>query len=144
MKIITKDITTIDDIMLMVDSFRLKLGGDIDLYKIYRKLLKCDVKLSKPVLYSFWNKIIFGKGRFSRKPFQYRIPIKIEEEHFEKFSLLYNSNVDELFIGKNAELVKNRIIALVSLYQTKLAYKKPLRIRRTKAELEKGKNDNNL
>lgn len=139
-----KDITTIDDIILMVDTFKEILVKEKELYAVYKKLAKLDVKLTKPVLYSFWNKIIFSKGKFSKKPFQYRMPLKIEPAIYEKFIILHNNNVDTHFEGKNAELVKSRIIAIADLYQTKLAYRKPIKKRRTKAELNKIKNEDNL
>ena len=45
----------------------------------------------------------------------------ITDEHFSRWILLFNTTVDELFIGDSAELVKQRAKNIAEIMQMKIA-----------------------
>lgn len=101
------------------------MKADTEFRVILKKLSKHNWRFNKSKLYSFWNKLLFSKGKFTGNPFQYPIPIFIEKQTFENFESKLSGIIDENFEGENAAFVKSRINALSSLYQNKLKYTKP-------------------
>ncbi|MEE9437717.1 MAG: group III truncated hemoglobin [Saprospiraceae bacterium] len=119
---ILHDITTEEDIKLMVDRFYDKVNEDAELSYIFNHFAKVDWETHLPKMYSFWKKLLFAKGDYKGNPFQAHIPLPVSAVHFEKWVALFVENMDELFAGEIAENTKLRAKSIAHVFQSKLEY----------------------
>lgn len=135
------DIQNISDIKGFVDRYYDDVIKDVELSKILKKLSRKKWRFDKDSSYAFWNKLIFAEGNYSAKPFEKRVPVLINDDLFLKAFQLFKNNIDCCFNGENAELTKKRAFSIVDLFQNKLKYVKPKRIRRTNEQIRKDNED---
>lgn len=117
-----RDITTTDDVTLMVDTFYAHVNKDELLSPIFNDFSKVDWDFHLPKMYSFWNTLIFGKQSYKGNPFAAHIPLPIGGLHFERWLELFKNNIDEHFSGKVAEHTKVRAESIAHIFQRKLQY----------------------
>jgi hemoglobin len=120
------DIQNRDDIMLLVNTFYEKVKGDDLLGPIFNERVKINWERHLPVMYDFWENIVFFTGGYSGNPMQ------VHKQMHEKFSLsaadfarwilLFTQTVDGLFEGENAELAKQRATSIATVMQMKILH----------------------
>lgn len=131
-----RDIENENDIKEIIDVLYNILQQDKKYTAILLKLSEKDWKIELTEMYSFWNKLLFGKGSYSKNPFKERIPILIDKKCYTGFITLFNTTIDNHYKGLIADSAKARVSAISYIYQNKLQYKKPIRYRKTKIEME--------
>jgi hemoglobin len=117
-----KDITTEEDIILMVDSFYDKVNLDPMLSYVFNDFTKIDWDKHLPIMYRFWNTLLLGKQEYKGSPFDKHIPLPINAEHFERWVQLFHENMDELFSGDVADQSKLRASSIAHVFKTKLEF----------------------
>jgi hemoglobin len=112
-----KDITTREDIELLVDRFYDQVRTDQVLSRFFG-----DVNWSKhlPIMYSFWSSAILGEQSYRGDPFQKHLHLAIGREHFEAWLTLFKKTVDENFVGENADQIKVRAEGIAAVFQHKM------------------------
>ena len=76
-----------------------------------------------PVMYQFWETVLFGKGGYKGNPVLKHVELNqkapMTEQHFERWILLWESTIDEHFEGEIAEEAKKKAITmkLLMLYK---------------------------
>ena len=119
-----REITTEQDIRLLVNSFYDKVNGDPSIGFIFNDIAKVDWEKHMPVMYSFWESVLFGAGRYKGNPMPVHMhlnqKIKLERKHFERWLQLFHATVDELFTGEKAELAKQRATSIATVMQIKI------------------------
>lgn len=114
------DITSEEDIRLMVDSFYTKVNADELLSPIFNDIAKINWNTHLPRMYNFWNTILFFRGDYKGNPFEKHSPLPIHAEHFSRWLLLFHTTIDELFDGPNAEEAKLRARTIGWTFQSKM------------------------
>ena len=112
-----KDITSRQDIQLLVDGFYEKVKLDVLLAPVFSHV---DWPKHLPVMYNFWASILLGDNSYQGNPFQKHIPLLITADHFSQWLLLFTATVDENFLGQKAEEVKSRASNIAGVFQFKL------------------------
>lgn len=117
-----RDITSFDDTKLFVDTFYDKVREDQLLAPVFKLRIPSDEEWPKhlDVLYKFWNTVLFATRDYQGSPFPKHIGLPIEKQHFDRWISLFNSTIDELFIGPKAREAKTRASTISFLFQSKL------------------------
>lgn len=119
-----KDIENIEDIQLLVNSFYNKVKADSVIGYIFNDIAKVNWEKHLPVMYDFWENVLFFTGSYTGNPMTAHIKmhnvVNFKPEHFERWLKLFNSNVDEHFAGDKAELAKQRAASIATIMQLKI------------------------
>ncbi|WP_236973952.1 group III truncated hemoglobin [Membranihabitans maritimus] len=116
------DIHTENDIKLMVDSFYEKVNNDPVLSPIFNDFAQVEWDSHLPVMYRFWNTLIFANQTYKGNPFGVHIPLPIDKKHFDRWIELFEKNIDELFEGPVANNTKERARSIAMVFESKLKY----------------------
>ena len=115
-----RDIQNLEDIKQMVDTFYDKVNQDAELSYIFNDFAKINWETHLPIMYAFWNKILFSKGNYKGNPFEKHIPLPIKEKHFDRWVAIFVENIDSQFKGEKAEEVKMRAQSIAYVFNNKL------------------------
>jgi len=117
-----KDITTQEDIKLLVDSFYEKATKDALIGHFFTQIENFEEHL--PVMYQFWSKIVFQAEGYTGNPIPKHLEIHqnspINAQDFERWLNLFTETTDELFEGIQAEMIKQRAASIAVVIQTKI------------------------
>ena len=120
-----KDIETREDIILLVNSFYVKVKTDPVIGFIFNDVMKVNWEQHLPVMYDFWENSLFYTGNYTGNPMDMhkRISrmIPFTPAHFDQWNKLFMSTVDELFEGLKATLAKQRAYSISAVMKIKLA-----------------------
>lgn len=118
------DIQNRNDIERIINTFYEKVKNDASLAPFFTDVVKVNWEKHLPVMYDFWENVLFYTGAYSGNPMQLhkalhqKSPLKIE--HFRQWLHLFNQTVDELYAGEHAELIKQRAYSIASVMQIKI------------------------
>lgn len=114
-----KDITGVSDIHLFVNSFYDKVKADPVIGYIFNDVAKVDWDTHLPVMYNFWEMVLFGTGAYKGDPMTKHIDLskrtELNSTHFERWKELFTSTIDELFEGEKSIEAKERAKNIASL-----------------------------
>jgi hemoglobin len=107
-----QDITTSEDIRLLVNSFYEKAKKDETIGYVFNDVAQTNWEEHLPRMYGFWEILLLGKPGITTNPMERHIEInameKITEAHFDQWVKLWFETIDELFEGPNANIAKER------------------------------------
>lgn len=112
-----KDITSRDDIKVLVDSFYQKVNSDELLAPIFSHV---DWPKHLPIMYNFWSSMLLGDQSYMGNPFQKHVHLAIDAAHFNTWFELFTQTVDEHFAGPKADEAKSRAQSIAGVWQHKL------------------------
>ena len=115
------DVNGLDDIKTFVNEFYGKVQQD-DLIGPVFSLAVSDWTPHLEKMYQFWNAALFSVPGFKGNPFAKHAPLAIEQEHFDRWLVLFKETIDNNFIGDIAEEVKKRAELMAALFMSKLIY----------------------
>lgn len=125
-----KDIQNIEDIKLLVNTFYEQVKKDEVIGYIFNDVAKVNWEKHLPVMYNFWENVIFFTGNYSGNPMtahaKWHSVSAFTADHFQRWIKLFTSTVDELFSGEKAELAKQRAISIATVMQLKIINPSPL------------------
>lgn len=107
------DITSRDDVFLLVTTFYERVRKDELLGPIFNTIIK-DWDKHLEHLTDFWESNLFFGKKYKGDPIQKHIDVdsyyngKINELHFGTWMNLWYETIDELFVGDTAQIAKNR------------------------------------
>jgi hemoglobin len=119
-----KDIESKADIPLLINTFYSKVRENEAIGYIFNDIAKVDWGSHLPVMYDFWESVLFHTGPYARNPMtihkalHQRYPIS--SAHFREWLRLFRETVDELFEGLNAEMIKQRAESIATVMQLKI------------------------
>ena len=118
------DISDINAIRSLVDSFYDKVRKDTLLAPIFNNVIgeKWPEHLAK--LYRFWQTVLLDQHSYEGSPFVPHSRLPISEEHFERWLHLFRETVDELFEGEKAIRAKWQGERMAEMFLSKLRYYK--------------------
>lgn len=114
------DITSLEDIKLMVDDFYGRVAQDDLLAPIFNFRLSSYWEPHLQKMYTFWNAVLFGVKGYDGNPFIKHATMELTEVHFERWIGLFYGTIDTHFEGPMAEEAKNRGLMMANMFQIKL------------------------
>ena len=117
----TTDITTADDLRLLIERFYTRVRPDPVIGHFFTEL---DWDHHIPHITSFWNMILFGDRSFQGDPItahqRLNARLPMHPEHFAHWVTLFQATVDELFSGPKAEEAKQRAQSIAGVMMHKV------------------------
>jgi len=99
------DILHKDDIVKLVDVFYGRVLQDEIIKDFFADL---DFEHHKPKMVHFWSFVLLDEYGYTTNVFDKHTHMVLRDEHFDRWLNLFDSTVDELFVGENAEKAKFR------------------------------------
>lgn len=126
-----KDISNLDDIKLLVDTFYTKVQKDDLIGPIFNEKIGNQWPEHLARMYRFWQTILLEEHTYSGSPFPPHAHLPIGKEHFSRWMELFITTVDSLFEGSLADEAKMRAEKMAEMFNYKIEYfrttgKKPL------------------
>ncbi len=119
-----KDITTRTDIEELVKYFYQKVLADDLINKFFAHMDADHWQKHMKTMCDFWENAILFSGTYSGNPMASHALLhqrdNLSSQHFIRWLKLFDATVDEHFRGKNAELAKQRAIAIATTMQIKI------------------------
>ena len=119
-----KDIKTIEDIKVLIIHFYKQAVEDPVIGHIFTTSIKVNWEKHLPVMYSFWENTLFYTGSYTGNPMiiHQRINniVQLTTQHFDRWTALFNSTVDNHFEGEKAELAKQRALSIATVMKIKI------------------------
>ncbi len=116
-----KEIITIEDIRLLVDTFYGRARQDELIGPVFNNTIQDRWPQHLAKLYSFWQTILLGERTYQGAPFIPHFPLGIDARHFERWLTLFQATIDDLFSGAKAEEAKQRAVMMAHMFQYKMA-----------------------
>ena len=119
-----KDIDIRTDIKKFLTAFYEKVIRDETIGIIFTKIFVLNLKLHIPVITDFWETILLDKPVYKKNAMEIHYNInkvyKLEKKHFDAWLHLFNTTLDELYVGEKTILAKKRAAGIALLMQTKM------------------------
>ena len=119
-----KDIENHDDIVLLVNTFYEKVKKDELICHFFTDAVKVDWEKHLPVMYRFWENIVFHTGSYAGNPMEVHKKLHaisaMHHFHFERWLKLFNETVDDLFEGEKSFQIKQRALSIATVMQIKI------------------------
>lgn len=119
-----RDITNIEDIRLMVDSFYNKVRCDETLQQIFNNVIQDRWPQHLEKMYRFWQTVLLDEHTYQGSPFVPHAKLPVQKEHFEKWLFLFFKTIDEHFTGEKAERAKWQGERMAQMFHYKIEYYK--------------------
>ncbi|WP_418262195.1 group III truncated hemoglobin [Flavobacterium faecale] len=116
------DITTLDDIKLLVNTFYDKVQKDDLIGPIFNQKIghRWDEHLEK--MYRFWQTILLEVHSYSGSPFPPHKHLPVEKEHFNRWMEIFTDTVNTSFEGTIADEAKLRAKNMAEMFHYKIEY----------------------
>ncbi|NHA04326.1 group III truncated hemoglobin [Mucilaginibacter sp. HC2] len=116
------DITTLDDIKLLVDTFYTQVATDALLAPIFTERLGEHWLPHLQKMYTFWQTVLLEQYTYNGAPFPPHANLPVAEQHFDAWLNLFSVTVDSLFLGPKADEAKWRAGKMAQMFQLKIAH----------------------
>jgi hemoglobin len=115
------DIISRKDLELIVNTFYERVKKDPEIGFMFSHV---DWEKHLPVMYDFWDNVLFHSGNYSGNPMTKHMMAHnrnpMTQEHFEHWLLLFFETIDGLYSGKNSKLLKERAKSIATIMQMKI------------------------
>ena len=119
-----KDISSREDLFLLVKNFYEKLLSDETISYLFTDIAKIDLDHHIPILVDFWDSILFQSDTYRKNAMQPHLILHqkspLQKHHFETWLMYFNNTIDELFEGEKAFIAKERAKSIATVMQIKL------------------------
>ncbi|MEM7105811.1 MAG: group III truncated hemoglobin [Bacteroidota bacterium] len=119
-----KNIDSRSDIEMLVDKFYEKVIKDDLLSPIFLSIAQFDWNTHIPVMYDFWETVLFRKGNYKGNPVSKHIALdsksKLKPKHFERWKFLFFETIDAFFEGSVAQEAKKKVEMMEKLMLFKI------------------------
>ncbi|MEO8710723.1 MAG: group III truncated hemoglobin [Parafilimonas sp.] len=119
------DIKNRKDIEQLVNRFYDKVKQDEVIGFIFNDVAKVNWEKHLPVMYDFWENIIFLSNKYAGNPMvvhtHLNSRIQLTSEYFERWLKLFREAVDELFTGNKAMHAKEKAHSIANIMAIKIA-----------------------
>ncbi len=121
------DLENRKDIEFLVNEFYAKVLKDEKIGFFFNEIANIDWKKHFPIMYDFWETILFDTMKYKGNPMTKHIVLSRKEpmtsEHFERWLFLWNQTVNENFTGDRASEAIKRAKMIADLMKYKTASK---------------------
>jgi len=119
-----KDILSLEDVKLLVDTFYTRVRADEMLGPIFDERIQDRWPIHLDIMYRFWQTVLLDELTYQGAPGSKHITLPVGAEHFERWILLFFTTIDELFTGEKAEEAKWRAQKMADMFASKIEYYK--------------------
>jgi len=118
----TRDISNIEDITLLVNTFYDKVQKDDLIGPIFNEKMLGRWPEHLEKMYRFWQTILLEEHTYSGSPFPPHKQLPVNQSHFDRWMEIFTATVDGLFVGKLAEEAKVRAANMAYMFNYKIEY----------------------
>ena len=119
-----KEISDRSDIESLVDKFYKKVVLDETIGYFFTEVMVLDWDKHKPVMYDFWETLLFGMAKYKGNPMLKHIDLNKKEHitssHFERWLQLWEETLNENFHGEVADTAKKKAHQIAGLMKLKI------------------------
>ncbi len=117
-----KDIITMEDIQLLVNTFYEKIRFDLLLGGIFNGIIKDRWPEHLEKMYRFWQTVLLGEHTYYGSPFPPHAQLPVEQKHFDAWLKLWYETIDSQFEGTKADEAKWRGDKMAVMFLSKIEY----------------------
>lgn len=117
-----KDITSLEDIKLLVDTFYNKVQKDEFIGPIFNEKIANRWPEHLEKMYRFWQTILLEVHSYTGSPFPPHKHLPVDKEHFDRWMEIFTETVDVLFTGAIADEAKLRAKNMAEMFNYKINY----------------------
>lgn len=119
-----KDIEGLDDIRLLVNDFYARARKDDLLGNIFNDVIgdRWDNHLEK--MYRFWQTVLLSEHTYYGSPFPPHSKLPLENQHFDRWLLLFRATITENFAGPKADEALWRAARMAEMFSYKMQHMK--------------------
>ncbi|MBK0369961.1 group III truncated hemoglobin [Flavobacterium agrisoli] len=117
-----KDIQTLPDIELMVNTFYEKVQRDDLIGPIFNAKIQNRWPEHLEKMYRFWQTILLEEHTYSGSPFPPHKQLTVDQAHFDRWMELFTQTLTDLFEGAVAEEAKMRAANMAYMFMYKIEY----------------------
>lgn len=115
-----KDIESLDDIKLLVDTFYGKVQLDGLLGPVFIARIR-DWQPHLDIMYKFWNAALFGVRAYVGNPFAKHAALPLDAPHFEQWINLFYATLDEHFEGPVTDEAKRKAMLMAHTFYSRIS-----------------------
>ncbi|GHO42822.1 group III truncated hemoglobin [Ktedonospora formicarum] len=119
-----RDIEGREDVEFLVSTFYHKATRDELIGHFFTEVAAINLEEHLPVMYDFWENILFQTGRYHGGMMYKHILLNAKEHmlphHFERWFALFTQTVDDHFVGPRADEAKRRAQMVIQTMPLKL------------------------
>lgn len=119
-----KDITRRKDIELLVDAFYEKIRSDALIGPIFTDVAHVNWERHLPVMYDFWENLLFHTGNYSGNPMSVHLRIHrqhpLTSEDFRRWLEIFTETLTDHFEGERTEMARERAASIGTVMELKL------------------------
>jgi len=105
------------DVHELVQTFYLTVLADDVLAPFFKNL---NFEEHLPKMEFFWRFVLLDESGYTTSVTDKHMHMRLKEEHFKRWLLLFYQTLDELFIGEKVELAKQRAAVIGWTIQSKM------------------------
>lgn len=115
-----KDITTLDEVKNLVDTFYEKVALDDLIGPIFIERLEGHWESHLNRMYTFWQTVLLNERTYEGRPFPPHLELPIHEMHFLRWLALFEETVFQYYQGENASYAIEHAKRMAKQFQLKL------------------------
>lgn len=119
-----RDIQTIDDIKLLVNTFYDRIRANDLLAPIFFSKIQDNWAPHLEKMYKFWETILLENHTYFGSPFPPHAHLPVVQMHFDAWLQLWGETIDQFFEGEKASDAKWRAEKMAVLFHHKIEYYK--------------------
>lgn len=116
------DITSFEDIKLLVDTFYSQVQKDDFIGPIFNEKIGDRWSEHLEKMYRFWQTILLEVHTYSGSPFPPHKQLPVAKQHFDRWMELFTQTTDSLFTGVIADEAKFRAKNMAEMFNYKIEY----------------------
>ncbi len=117
-----KDITALEDIQLLVDTFYDSVRTNALLGPIFNGVIRDRWPEHLGKMYRFWQTVLLGQHTYNGSPFPPHASLPVGQQHFDTWLHLWYTAIDTYFEGDKAEEAKWRGDKMALMFLSKINY----------------------
>ena len=116
------DIQNKEDVQKLVNTFYDKVKIDDLIGPIFNEKIGDRWGAHLQTMYQFWETILLEESSYSGRPFPPHAQLPISDLHFERWLVLFQQTLDELFEGEVAQEAFWRAEKMAIMFASKINY----------------------
>lgn len=121
------DITTREDIDLLIHEFYGKIMKDATIGHFFTQVVQLNLETHIPKIADFWETTLFHRAVYKGNPITPHLDMHekspITADHFDRWVEVFCETVDQYFLGSKAEMAKQRAQSVASVMLSKILKK---------------------
>lgn len=117
----TVEITELEQVKLLVDSFYDKVRKDDLLKDIFDDVIQDRWPEHLEKMYRFWQTVLLDERTYEGRPFVPHMYLPVESEHFNRWLDLFESTLAEHFHGDNVETARWQANRMAQMFWLKIS-----------------------